>query len=487
MRQLLVLTMALLAVSTKPLLGQLQGPQDSPCFTPLPNTERPQDFTQWSTIYSKQLPSTAILADSKGFKKYQRLDTDASGSINLDYYGLSFRRDQSNPAEPVATIYDKLRRAFYYVAVSPSSDAPLGFFPYQDVALTNPSGDSQVGKHNRDRWESTNPLGAMMTFIVSNQPYTLFSLDPSKMGLAFKTISVVVVCASKQDFIFSTVTSDGDGIHPVSGYRGFGLRDNSDGSLTFYTMGTDRETYISDQGAQRLHPYPGNLALRLGAMSPKIPMGSDAPFIAGDQFWIEFFGNLQSYLNRHNYQTTPYTANRLSNRYPYPLVSGATQPPAPADHDVENEIKNDLDQAFAIPGDNSVELRIEEALRRATAKRDAPGMSQDETLRDAEYYLHGLYGATAHDWPHVILTLSAPVYNSIKWAALRCNDHGFSAPAELLQSHSGSPLSEPGGSEWAYRGLKDGSIQNGNTVTPAQPVNGLSLPALNVVAPCVVN
>ncbi len=39
---------------------------------------------------------------------------------------------------------------------------------------------------------------------------------------------------------FTTLSTRGDGEHPIAGTRQFGLTDNKDGSYTFYTRGTDR-------------------------------------------------------------------------------------------------------------------------------------------------------------------------------------------------------------------------------------------------------
>ena len=103
----------------------------------------------------------------------------------------------------------------------------------------------------------------------------------------------------------------------------------------------------------------------------------------------------------------------------------------------------------------------------------------------AEYYLHGLYGAAAKDWSHVGPTLTAPVYNAIKWVALRCKDAGRPELEAWLRTNPSNPISEPDGSVWALRGLEDGWPIDGATEVIARAAgHGLSLPALNAVAPC---
>lgn len=107
-------------------------------------------------------------------------------------------------------------------------------------------------------------------------------------------------------------------------------------------------------------------------------------------------------------------------------------------------------------------------------------------LRDSEYYLHGLYGGAARDWAHILPTLGAPAYEALKWAALRCKDAGFPDLEKAMRTNPDNPISEPGGTDWAYRGLRDGYIQDGRKVVAQRPGHGLSLPALDNVAPCAV-
>ena len=79
-------------------------------------------------------------------------------------------------------------------------------------------------------WGSASPLGALLTV---------------DFGLFWSYLNVDdgTVCCSlfePRRWIFSTVRSDNDYIHPVSGNREFGIRSNPDGSHTLYTRGADR-------------------------------------------------------------------------------------------------------------------------------------------------------------------------------------------------------------------------------------------------------
>jgi hypothetical protein len=161
------------------------------------------------------------------------------------------------------------------------------------------------------------------------------------------------------------------------------------------------------------------------------------------------------------------------------------QAQAQHDRNVAGEIKARLDTAFKLPGDIEVSTRIQSALAKVTARRDEPGMSANEELRDAEYYLHGLYGASAHDWAHIAPTLGVTVYNAIKWATLRCADAGFPELEKIVRTQPGNPVSEPGGTVWAYRGLKDGfNLDGKQKVGPRSAGHGLTLAALAAATPC---
>jgi hypothetical protein len=155
------------------------------------------------------------------------------------------------------------------------------------------------------------------------------------------------------------------------------------------------------------------------------------------------------------------------------------------DRKVSAEIKSQLDTSFKKVGQIDVATRIQSALAKVTEKRDQPGMSTDEVLRDVEYYFHGLYGAAARDWNHITPALGAPVYNAMKWAAVRCRDLGIPDFERWMRTQPGNPVSEPGGTAWAYRGLRDGfSLDGTQTVGPRPSGHGLTLPALQAATPC---
>ena len=108
---------------------------------------------------------------------------------------------------------------------------------------------------------------------------------------------VQATCASDTDFIFSTVDAEKDDEHPVSGNRGFGLKDNLDGTWSFYSMGADR---LTDDLINKV---------RIPQLSNR---GKDV-FELGEDFWISFYGELSKKLGNDGLE--PQALFRNSCRY----------------------------------------------------------------------------------------------------------------------------------------------------------------------------
>jgi hypothetical protein len=80
------------------------------------------------------------------------------------------------------------------------------------------------------------------------------------------------------------------------------------------------------------------------------------------------------------------------------------------------------------------------------------------------------------------------IYNAFKWAALRCRDAGFPELEKKMRTQPDNPVSEPGGTDWAYRGLKDGISIDGKKKVGPKPKSaghGLKLTALDSATTCV--
>lgn len=122
-----------------------------------------------------------------------------------------------------------------------------------------------------------------------------------------------------------------------------------------------------------------------------------------------------------------------------------------------------------------ISTRIQSALNEATELRRQDGMSVNPQLRNAEYYLHGLYASVSGDTSHLIKTHGAALYDELK-AAVQ------GTPIEklkLMRVDPENPNSPPGGAAWAYMGLKDGKgirdVESGGRSDGF----GLTLPSLH--------
>ena len=109
---------------------------------------------------------------------------------------------------------------------------------------------------------------------------------------------VLVSCHSSQSFIFSTVYTEKNGYHPVSGNRGFGILDNGNGSWTLFTKGADR-----------MSGYLGNAAEVIRQFD------SDAIFKEGHKIWVQLLNNIATEYTKQK----PRNQIVNSHRYPYPL------------------------------------------------------------------------------------------------------------------------------------------------------------------------
>lgn len=139
-----------------------------------------------------------------------------------------------------------------------------------------------------------------------------------------------------------------------------------------------------------------------------------------------------------------------------------TVPPPPSHDEQVAAVTNEaLNRAFASPGSMTIAKRTDAAFGDVQTQRR--GHSQDEVLRDAEYYLYALAGAAARNWSQMGAAAGAPAYNALKWLAKTCANFGFPELEERLRTNPNDPTSPPGGVSWAYRGLRDGVTLDGTT------------------------
>lgn len=135
---------------------------------------------------------------------------------------------------------------------------------FQPYNLTN------TNTNENALWLSNNPLGTVLHIDIPGDPASVICSD-----------------FNNQQWKFSTITSPGDYIHPVSGTREFGYKTNPDGSYTFYTRGVDRVTlamgYDNNSGLLAL----GDIIVR------------KVSFNSADNLWKSLQSGIESYVNNN--------------------------------------------------------------------------------------------------------------------------------------------------------------------------------------------
>lgn len=135
------------------------------------------------------------------------------------------------------------------------------------------------------------------------------------------------------------------------------------------------------------------------------------------------------------------------------------------DKSVYSIVFENLNNEFVKKNESTVADRITFAFLSVYEKRNNLGESNDEKLRDAEYYLMGLSASVRKDVDSVIPILGIPAYNVMKIVAFQLKNYGYSGLEEYLPSNKSNPISRPGGWLWALRGLYDGLKIRGSVST----------------------
>jgi hypothetical protein len=257
-----------------------------------------QDTSEWKDLI-KWTPAFS----AEGVVRLQTVPTGTGNKINLDYYSITFRRPASGG---LGDFFLSLRRRF--PLFTHGDDSPYGgsIGYYLKPYGKSMDGSDQSSQHNSALWDSAEPKGAVMAFHLSSANYRpalilVATTQGKTISFGEKRGDVAATCSTPTDFIFTTLETLRGSKHPVSGNRGFGLKDNSDGTWTFYTKGADRESDSS------LNPP-------LKAID-----GPDTIFLHGHAFWLQFFGNLRAYLDAHGTPVVDGSITTNSHRYDYPL------------------------------------------------------------------------------------------------------------------------------------------------------------------------
>ncbi|MEM7713375.1 MAG: hypothetical protein AAF349_07315 [Cyanobacteria bacterium P01_A01_bin.68] len=166
----------------------------------------------WKSLISFR-PSSNIQRKLKNKGWYVHPIENAKGQINLDYYPVKISR------LPQRQSPDELLR---YIRLN------LNKFINQKLANFEPYNQSYLRQ-----WKSQNPLSSVI------------HIDIFLKSLNVDDGSVIVSASNNRSWIFSTIWTNSDFRHPVSGNRKFGfIRKNN--SYIFYTKGADRTTTLLD-------------------------------------------------------------------------------------------------------------------------------------------------------------------------------------------------------------------------------------------------
>ncbi|MDX1401271.1 MAG: hypothetical protein R3245_05055 [Kiloniellales bacterium] len=257
------------------------------CVAPVgePPTGMTPAIAAWSDVYAANAAraiggaSTANVedvgepwspSDSDKLFEPQTIDGTGTGPVNIDYYEVRFN---APPGVSLEAFFGEFRKN--------ASERIFGGLKPEGYEL-RPFND-RFGH----RWQSDDlsvVYGTAMTF----------SLGPTTAGVDSETATVICSCASKTDWVFSTVATEKDGIHPVSGSRAFGIRDLGDGTWALFTKGTDR---VSDPQKLRASQLQEDIMIGLAGLAPEVLLDF-APII-----WNNLAANLESEFSNLEPQT----------------------------------------------------------------------------------------------------------------------------------------------------------------------------------------
>ncbi len=219
--------------------------QISNAYSQCVNLPHSSDRSQWSDIESFQASKDL----NKDIEWVQDLSDKGHGELNYDLYSITIDGDGQTPESLFGWFRSNLDQSLF-------SGTDYSLRPYDDA--------------NAKKWESTAPLGALMSFKLA-----AVGDIPIEKG------SVVLSCFSSTDFIFSTVYTENDELHPVAGNRAFGVRAAASGGLIIFVKAADR---VVDSGRFALLPEAGRELI----------------FKQGHNVWIGMLSRLKEKLGGRN-------------------------------------------------------------------------------------------------------------------------------------------------------------------------------------------
>jgi|GEM_PF-6294706 len=215
--------------------GIAWGACSTPIFPPLTH-----DRGNWADLENLKVPASL----NPAIQRVQTIDGLGHGKINTDFYSVTIDAGGDSAASLAAYLRVNLSTLIF-------SGTTYRVEPYD--------------ARSAHMWKSADPKGAVMTFTLAEIPGVM----PLERG------SVVVSCISATDFVFSTVETSKDGLHPVAGSRAFGVHDHGNGSLSIFVKAADR-------------------VVNAGVFAALPEAGREAVFGAGHDVWVRLLDNIET-------------------------------------------------------------------------------------------------------------------------------------------------------------------------------------------------
>jgi hypothetical protein len=220
----------------------------------------------WQTISQHVVPNTVI-------KKIEKIDNQSGwfesaniqslghpnngATVNMDFFPVTISQ---MPKKPNGVTYTQ-KELFNHIRLNINA-----FF---DNLTFTPVVNSSYGLNETALWNSTNPLGAILSInIVPDEGSVVCSKFNEITG----------------EWYFTTIEVPWDGTHPVSGHRAFGYYTDVNGKMVIYTRGVDRYSF----GTHML----GNTGATLEAASQL------AAFSSADAKWQSFQQKIANFVNQ---------------------------------------------------------------------------------------------------------------------------------------------------------------------------------------------
>ncbi len=243
------------------------------CFTYLEDPQS-RDRKNWDDL----LDRTDKVPLAKHVIRFQLPKDGVGEDVNMDYYALTF---DAPPNMTVDKFFAQMRKDFHIFAAWDG-----GYNVFRPYGPKVRSAEDPAREENEKKWAEADHKGALMTFLLAG--LGLSKSPTTDLGSQFLVVKqygdVQSICSSPTDFIFATVETETD-THPVSGLRGFGLKEDSGKKTwTFYSKAVDRRS---------------KTAVNIAHESGVVPLVPDV-YVEGRKFWSGFYAKMVEYLKEKN-------------------------------------------------------------------------------------------------------------------------------------------------------------------------------------------